>query len=174
MRSYFSLYLSILTFEVRVSIWRISAGPRFGASPGFLSFFCETKGLGSETPCFFSSGFFSSAFFSSFLGSGCFFSSGFFSAGFAACSGFLSAASFSSAFFSAGFAVSAFTSAFTSAFFGSAFFSAFTGSAGFSPFCAAAAALSCSKIAICSASFLFFSSSLAFFAAALDSAPVAK
>ena len=44
----------------------------------------------------------------------------------------------------------------------------------FSPFCPAAAALSCSKIAICSASFLFFSSSLAFFAAALDSAPVAK
>ena len=145
MRSYFSLYLSILTFEVRVSIWRISAGPRLGASPGFLSFFCETKGLGSETPCFFSSGFFSSRFFSSFSGSGCFFSSVFFTSGFAACSDFLSAAGFSSAFFSAGFAASVLTSAFTSAFFGSgfacsSFFSAFLGSAGFSPFCAAAAA----------------------------------
>ena len=68
MRSYFSLYLSIFTFEVRVSTWRISAGPRFGASPGFLSFFCETKGCGSEYPCFFSSTFFSAAFLLLFFG----------------------------------------------------------------------------------------------------------
>jgi len=157
--SYFSLYLSMLTFEVRVSIWRISAGPRLGASPVFLSFFCETNGCGSETPCFFSSVFFSSAF----LGSA------FFSAGFASCLGSAFLAGFSALTSFAGF--SAFPGL-GSAFFSSAAF--FFSGSGFSPLCAAAAALSCSKIAICSLSFLFFSSSLAFFAAARDSAPVAK